>query len=472
MYLNEHFLRGVLPEAMIISSAFPEDANFSVDSRTLQPGDIFVAIQGEKSDGHSFLLQALKAGAAGLIVDVNKKDMLKQLDAKLLKGKLIVAVKDPLEALYCLAIAWRALFTGPVVAITGSIGKTSTKEILAAMLKRQGKEYLASSANQNTKLGVALNIMRIRQYHAGAILEAGINARGEMAEIAQLLKPTYAVITGVGHNHLEGLGSIGDIAAEKRAIFKYFSEENIGIINGDQALLASVGYHHPVVKFGLKTTNQVQARKVQAGSEQLDFILKIYNKKFPVSMTHGHTGMLVNTLAASSAAYLLGVPEETIVNVAQEPVIVPGRFERRTLKRNNGYVIHDAYNASPESMKAALLTFSRLQTNARKIVVLGDMLELGVNSPFWHRQLGRVLRKMSSSHHIILVGSMVTWTRRTLPVGAYVDSVTTWQEALPLLEKKLAEEESIVLIKGSHGTGLYQLAEVLSKPSSDSMQDD
>ena len=173
---------------------------------------------------------------------------------------------------------WRLLgvtsFTGPVVAITGSIGKTSTKEILAAIMKHHGKECLASTANQNTKFGVALNIMRIRKHHAGAILEAGINARGEMAEIAKLLKPTCAVITGVGHNHLEGLGSIGDIAAEKRAIFKYFSEENIGIINGDQSLLACVGYHHPVVKFGFKTTNQIQARKVQAQSEQLILYLK------------------------------------------------------------------------------------------------------------------------------------------------------------------------------------------------------
>lgn len=469
MYLNEHFLRGVLPEALILSKTFSGDACFSVDSRTLQQGDIFVAIAGEKSDGHSYVRQALAAGASGLIIDVNKQHVLKQLDAELCKNKLIVAVANPLEALYALAGAWRTLFTGPVVAITGSIGKTSTKDMLAAMMRHNGKECLASMANQNTKLGVALNILRIRNHHAGAILEAGINARGEMAEIAQLLRPNYAVITGIGHNHLEGLGSIGDIAAEKRAIFKHFSEENIGIINGDQALLSSVGYHHPIVRFGFKTTNQIQARKVQAGSDQLDFILKIYNKKHAVSVNNGHTGMLFNTLAAASAAHLLGVPDDIIVHVAQKPVVVPGRFERRALKGNKGYIIHDAFNASPESMKTALLTFSRLQTSARKIVVLGDMLELGVNSPFWHRQLGRVLRKISSSHHIILVGSLVAWTKKTLPVGAYVDSVATWQEALPLIEKKLTEEESVVLIKGSHATGLHQLAETLSAPNTHSL---
>jgi UDP-N-acetylmuramoyl-tripeptide--D-alanyl-D-alanine ligase len=114
-------------------------------------------------------------------------------------------------------------------------------------------------------------------------------------------------------------------------------------------------------------------------------------------------------------------------------------------------------------MKAALATFGKLPTNARKIVVIGDMLELGANSPFWHRQLGRVLRKMSSNHRIILVGSEVQWTQKALPVGACVDTVGTWQEALPVLEKQL-DNDSIVLVKGSHGTGLYQLAEKLSEP--------
>ena len=462
MYFNEHFLRGVLPGVTIISQAFPEDARFSVDSRSLQSGDIFVALQGERTDGHDHLAEALKAGAAGLIIDVRKRDLLKQLDERDLKKKLVIAVESPLDALYAMARARRAQYSNPIVAVTGSMGKTSTKELLASIMKLDGKNCLASHANQNTKLGVALNLLRLRDDHACAVLEVGINARGEMAEIAELLRPNFAIITGVGHCHLEGLGTIGDIAAEKRAIFKYFSGDNIGIVNGDQSLLANVGYAHPIVKFGFKTTNQVQARKVRTHADHMSFVFKIYREKFILNIPQTHNGILFNTLAASSAAYLLGVSTKTIVEAISHPVMVPGRFERRELLNKQGVLIHDAYNANPESMKAALATFSRLPTDARKIVVLGDMLELGMHSPFWHRQLGRVLRKMSSSHHIILVGSQVQWTKKALPVGAAVDTVATWQEAIPLLERQL-KQESLVLVKGSHGTGLYQLAEKMSK---------
>lgn len=377
--------------------------------------------------------------------------------------KLIIAVADPLDALYKLAAARRAQFANPVLAVTGSIGKTSTKELLSSIMKLDGRDCLASCANQNTKLGVALNLLRIKDSHACAILEVGINARGEMAEIAELLRPNFAIITGVGHCHLEGLGSIGDIAAEKRAIFKYFSGDNIGIINGDQPLLANVGYSHPIVKFGFKTTNQIQARKVRVHVDHMSFVLKIYREKFILNVPQTHNGLLINTLASCATAYLLGVPTSTIIEAAKQPVMVPGRFERRALKNHKGILIHDAYNANPESMKAALMTFGRLPTKARKVVVLGDMLELGVNSPFWHRQLGRVLRKMSATHHIILVGSQVQWTKKALPVGAAVETVATWQEAIPVLEKKMTEE-SIILVKGSHGTGLYQLAEKMSEP--------
>jgi UDP-N-acetylmuramoyl-tripeptide--D-alanyl-D-alanine ligase len=461
MYFNEHFLRGVLSEVKLISQAFPEDARFSVDSRSLQPGDIFVAIKGERTDGHDYLAAALKAGASGFIIDVRKQDILKSLDARELKNKLIIAVEDPLEAIFKMARVRRTQFANPIVAVTGSMGKTSTKELLSSILKLDGKECLASHANQNTKLGVALNLLRLQDHHECAVLEVGINARGEMAEIAELLRPNFAIITGIGHCHLEGLGSIGDIAAEKRAIFKYFSGDNIGIVNGDQPLLASVGYSHPIVKFGFKTTNQIQARKVRTHTDHMSFILKIYREKFILNIPQTHNGILFNTLSATAAAYLLGVPTQTIVEAVRQPVMVPGRFERRTLVNKHGILIHDAYNANPESMKAALATFTRLPTKARKIVVLGDMLELGIHSPFWHRQLGRVLRKMSATHHIILVGSEVQWTKKALPVGASVDTVATWQDAMSVLEQQL-KQESVVLVKGSHGTGLYQLAEKMS----------
>lgn len=462
MCFNEHFLRGALPEATITSAVFPEDARFSVDSRTLQPGDVFVAVQGKHRDGHEYIGHALKAGASGIIIDERKRDMLKYLDQPGCTTTFVAAVREPLDALYKLAYAWRASYTSSVVAVTGSIGKTSTKEILAAMIRSHGKECFASHANQNTKLGLALNILAVRKHHTCAVLEVGINARGEMDESAQLLRPNFAIITCVGHSHLEGLGSIAGVAQEKRTIFKYFSSNDIGIINGDQPLLANVGYTHPIVKFGYKTTNQVQARKVRIHADHVSAIFKIYNQKFELTLPQVHRGLLFNTLAASSAAFLLGVPSKAIIEEAQRPRTIAGRFERRVLKNGRGILIHDAYNSSPESTKMALAAFNELPSRARRIVVLGDMLELGTDSPFWHRQLGRVLRKMSSSHHIILVGSMVLWTKKALPVGASVDVVASWHEACALLEEKISDE-SLVLVKGSHATGLHNLAESMSE---------
>jgi len=366
MHLSEYFIRSALKQATILHQKFPHDARFSIDSRTLNPGDIFVAVKGSSTDGHNYIEQAIQSGAAGLMIDGSKREILDQYDKHLLENLVVIAVDNTLEALYTVAKAHRARLTMPIIGITGSIGKTSTKEMLGNIVKLSGRECYTSRENQNTKLGVALNLLNIRSHHDCGILECGINARGEMDEIVDILRPNFAVITGIAHSHLEGLGSIGDIAAEKRVIFKHFSSDNIGIINGDQALLAQVGYNHPVVKFGFKTTNQIQVRKVRVNDNRIDCIFKIYNEKHPVSLPHVHSGQLINRLAASAVAYLLNIPQSVIIEASKQYVQVQGRFEQRTLKNNKGLLIHDAYNASPESMKSALLTFSRIKTDAKK----------------------------------------------------------------------------------------------------------
>ncbi|HZW61614.1 MAG TPA: cyanophycin synthetase, partial [Candidatus Babeliales bacterium] len=242
----------------------------------------------------------------------------------------------------------------------------------------------------------------------------------------------------------------------------YFTEDSIGVINGDQALLANVGYVHPVLKFGSKTVNQIQARKIHIGSKHTSFILKIYKEKYHIVIKQVHHGVVFNSLAATAVAHLLGVPNNVIVQAIQQPVVIAGRFEQRALKDNKGTLINDCYNANPESMKAALLAFQKIESNAPKIAVLGDMLELGLNSPFWHRQLGRFLRKVPSLKHLILVGSMVKWTKKTAPVGLTVDVVPTWKEAIEQLKERLGQE-AIVLVKGSRGVGLNNLVEAVTE---------
>ncbi len=461
MRFDDHFITRALTDVSIVHRHFPHDPHFSVDSRTVQSGDIFVALPGTNCDGHEFVSEAFKKGAAGCIIAASKKAILKKISQVDLKNKLVLVVTDTLKALTQLARAWRLQFDIPIVAITGSVGKTTTKELLAQILSASGKKFFVSHANQNTKIGVSLNVLNLRKEHELAVFEVGISKRGEMAVLADLLRPTTAVITNIGHQHMDGLGSLNDIALEKRDIFKYFGEDSIGIINGDQPILANVAYQHPVIKFGSKTTNQIQSRKIRVSGSCTNFVLKIYKKKYSIELNQPHVGAVFNVPAATAAAYLLNVPEEIIVEAVQKPFVVAGRFEQRPISNSRGTLINDCYNANPESMKAALLAFQQVETKIPKIAILGDMLGLGVNSPFWHRQIGRFLRKVPSLRQVILVGDLVLWTKKTAPVGLQVDVVPTWQDAAKKLETKL-EQESVVLVKGSRAIGLNNLVKLFT----------
>lgn len=461
MQLNQEFIKKTVPGISFLYAKLPKLFSFAIDSRTLKEGEIFVALKGKQVDGHDFIEEALQKGAGGLFIAQEKKALLDKLDQNLLKTKLIMLSSDPYNALIDLAREWRKQFDYPVIGITGSVGKTSTKEIIHTILEEYKMPHVRSSGNQNTLLGVSLNILRMTSEHKAAILEVGINKRGEMAKIAELVKPTAAVITNVGHCHMEGLGSIIDIASEKRQIFKFFKEDSIGIVNGDNPLLANVAYTHPVIKFGSKTTNQVQARKINLEGNVTKFVLKLYGQKYQITLKKNHSGIVFNTLAATAVAYFLKVPVSTIVQAIEKQVVITGRFVERPLKTGNGFLIDDCYNANPESVKAALLAFEHINTKAQKIAVLGDMLELGVNSPFWHRQIGRFLRKAPSLRKVVLVGSLVQWTKKTIPVGVAVVHVQSWQEAQTYLHQEL-EKESAVLVKGSLGMKLKNLVNELT----------
>lgn len=455
MHLTEGFLKAVLPEAIVLHGKLDCQVTFSVDSRSILQHELFVPVQGAKLDGHSFLDQALITGAGALIAR-DKKFLLATFPQEILEKRIIIVVDNPLEAFLELASAWRARFTCKIVGITGSVGKTSTKYMLGSILTQAHKRCFVSHGNQNTLIGIALNVVRVNDEHQVAVFELGINVRGEMKKLAQFLRPDLAIITGIGHSHLEGLGTLASVATEKRAIFSYFNESSIGIINGDQAVLSGVGYAHPVVRFGLKTTNQVQARRVIMKDNKLSFFLKIYQETHCVTLNVQHRGMIMNALAATAAAHFLGVDGKTIVNALQSLPERSQRFERCPLKGYRGTLIDDCYNASPESMRAALLALEEIETLGKKVAVLGDMLELGENSAFWHRQIGRFLRKTPSLSHLILVGTQMQFMHKVVPVGIQVEMVPSWQEAIERLKYTL-ENDAVVLIKGSNGMQLHNV---------------
>lgn len=463
--LNNDFIQKCLPSCQIIQGELKKESlSFSVDTRTLLEGDVFIALQGQHTDGHDFIREAVEKKASGLIINKNKKSMLAAINKELLKDIFILLVDDVYGSCIKLATEWRKNFAIPIIGITGSVGKTSTKEILKNIFTVSHKVFFASKGNQNTLIGLSMNVLQLNHHHEVAVFELGISKRSEMAHLVDVLKPSIGLVTYIGHSHMSGLGSINDIALEKRQIFKNFKSENIGIVNGDLTVLANVAYPHPVMKFGYKTTNQIQARKVKLQEDSIEMILKIYNKKYKIQLPTNNLSIVNNVLAATAVACLLGIADENILKAIQLPFSVQGRFTTNLLNNGMGKIIDDCYNANPESMKSALLAFDQIKCTGNKIAIIGDMYELGIESAFWHRQIGRFLRKAASIHHVILVGTQVKYTSKTIPVGMKFDLVATWQEALAIL-KSIMVKDSIVLVKGSTGgykNGIVNIVKELS----------
>lgn len=459
MYLDHEIIKRVDPEARVLQGNLGHEVQFSIDSRTVAASELFFALAGEKTDGHLFLQNALKK-SAGAVIALHKQHTVLELPSDLLANKLIIAVQDPYQFLINLARAWRARFTYPIIGITGSIGKTGTKDTFACVLERCGKKYIASYANQNTLLGIALTIARLRHDLDCAIFEVGISKVGEMALMAQLLQPTTGIITYIAHTHTAGLGSLAIISSEKRALFSCFKETSIGIINGDIPLLSNTSYAHPVIRFGLKTSNQIQARQVKHLGHAISCTLKVYGKKYPLIITPDHLGRLNSALACVALAYHLELDMQKVLEgiAAYEPV--QQRFKQCSLKDYQGVLIDDSYNASPESVKAALTAFEYLPHHGKKIAILGDMLELGTTSNFWHRQLGRFLKKTPTVNEVIFVGKETEAAVALVPSNVRVTHVAHWTDAIPVVRATL-EDNSAVLVKGSRGIQLNKVVQEL-----------
>jgi UDP-N-acetylmuramoyl-tripeptide--D-alanyl-D-alanine ligase len=452
MHLNKQFIQTIVPHAVLGAQDVPLYPTFSVDTRTLQPGDIFIAIQGQHVNGHDFIDQALQKNAGGIIAGLDHQEVIEKKYKKELKNKFVLFVPNTTQALIELAKSWRQQFTIPIVGVTGSMGKTSTKEMIAAMMQASGKQYIASYGNQNTAIGASLHILRLNSSHAFAVFEMGIGPDENMSRIADVVRPTLAVITAIAHAHVETFGSLENIATEKRKICSYFNPENICIINGDVSVLTKASYKHPVVKFGTKLTNQFQVRNIKIQNNSLSFIAKIYDKKYSVLLPTVHAASAMHVIAGLAVAYFLHIPLEGAIQAAQEKSATKGRFEFVPTSEQ-GIMIHDAYNANVESMKAGLQAFDHYETKRKKVAVIGDMRELADKSVGLHKIVGRFLAKLKTIDHIFLVGDMVDYCKDYISEPQLVAHVKTAQEVIPLLAQYI-NQDTIVYFKASNGVGL------------------
>lgn len=478
MKLELDFLRRALPHASVFVGnqkevpidslkTLPVDERecvISIDSRAVGEGNGFLALCGNNVDGHDFLANAIESGASFVIAQKDKKDALKNIP----QNVLIILVPDTLQALVDLAKEWRQRFSYPIIGVTGSVGKTTTKEMLRSIFTSSNISACVSYKNQNTLIGLSLNILRMRGDHKVAVFEVGISQTGEMEEKVDILRPTIGVITTVAHAHMGGLGELPEIAREKKKLFTFFKSDDIGVIYGDQPLLGDASFRHPVVRFGLRTKNHIQARKIvlhkhRDGSTHVSFTLKLYRKKKDVYLKTNHKGNVNNALAAVATSYLLGIDFSRIIKGLTAFNGFEERFETRTLKDNNGVLISDCYNANPESMRAAIMAVHDMHVEGEKIAVLGDMFELGEKELFWHRQIGRVLGKALSINHVILVGERAKSIGKTAPLPTVVEYANNWSEAIEKLKAKLGKPDSLVLVKGSHAMELHHLVDHMSE---------
>ncbi len=418
----------------------------ATDSRRLPAGALFVALTGPNFDGHEFVAAAREQGACAALVERPAADPLPQL-----------RVADTRLALGRLAAAWRSRFTGPLIALTGSNGKTTLKEMIAAILRLRGPT-LATEGNLNNDLGVPLTLLRLTGEHAHAVIEMGANHHGEIAYLTGLARPDVAVINNAGPCHLEGFGDVAGVARGKGEIFQGLGPDGVAVINRDDVYAdywAGLNAGRRMVDFGLDQPAQVRGRVLDPARNR--FRLTADEEEVEITLPLPGRHNVRNALAAAAAALAVGATLAEVRQGLENLRGVGGRMQR-LVGWHGGAVIHDAYNANPASLAAALAAVGT--EPGRKWLVLGDMLELGPTAEALHAQSGREART-AGFERLYAVGEHSRAAAR-----AFADGGVHYENVEALIAELTRDlengEPAIVLVKGSRGMRLERVAAALA----------
>jgi len=435
-----------------------EFTGVSTDTRTIKKGEVFFALKGPNFDGHAFIKDAYQKGAIGAVVE-----LIPSLDPS--RAYNVMVVRDTLRALGHFAAHIRAQHKIPLVAVAGSTGKTTTKEMIAAMLERSftPSPVLKSEGNMNNLVGVPKTLFKLTHAHKAVVLELGISEPREMERLGYICKPDVAVITNIGRGHLLSFGSVEGVAKEKAQIFDFLSENGVKVVNLDDpwtVKIASVMRPEAAkATFSLKDKADVMVLELKAGFDGIDVVFGVRGQSVPVRLGTPAVCNVANAAAAIAAVLSLDVKTGDMQSALNAFVPVHGRME--VLKAGGLTVLDDTYNANPESMAAALQTLKA--ASGRKIAVIGDMLELGGASMEAHREIGG-LAAACGVDVLIAVGEMSkTVAQSAVAAGmkaASAHACANKADAIGAL-KGIVKQGDVVLVKGSRAVGLEAVVESL-----------
>lgn len=423
--------------------------NFCTDTRKIQKGDVYVGLKGEKFNGNEYYKEALEKGAKVAVISEIK---IAAEELKQYKDKTIIEVKDSLEAFGDIAAYKRDLYDIPVVQITGSVGKTSTRDIIANVVRTQYKT-LQTEGNQNNAIGLPTTLLKLKD-HEAVVVESGMNHLGEIRYLGKIAKPTVAVITNIGTAHIGFLGSRENILKAKLEILENLKPGGYIVINNDNDMLnkwAKEDTKYKKYTFGIEEKSDVMAYNIKVSEDYSTYNVKINNKEYFVKVPVSGKHFVYNSLCAIAVGNLLNIAPENIIKGIETFTLTKNRMEIDKIK-DNVTVINDAYNASYDSMKAALEYLKELPGN-RKIAVLGDMFELGEFAEEIHRKVGIevITHKVDM---LVTVGELANYIADEAEyLGMPKDQVirlNTTTEAINYLNDNL-EKDDVVLLKAANG---------------------
>lgn len=431
-----------------------ELVSYSKDSRNIKDGDVYLGIQGDRVNGNDYIEDAFNKGAAACITDCKvNKDLLEKF-----KNKTIIKVANTIDAIQKIAKYKRSLYNIPVIAVTGSVGKTSTKDIVANVLS-QKFNVLKTEANLNNHIGLPLTLLKL-QNHTAVVVEMGMNHFGEISLLTDIARPTGCVITNIGTSHIGNLGSRENILKAKLEILEGLKDDGFVLVNNDNDLLNKWTLNqnkYKVYTYGIENKSTYMATNIKESENSSGFNINGIKAEVPVGGTH----FVYNAICAFAVGDILGIKAEEIIKGIAEFKLTAKRMDIELIK-DNIKVINDSYNASFDSMKAALEVMNKTEAK-RKIAVLGNMLELGEYTKELHRKVGEEVVKNETD---ILI-----------TVGEYAEEIANKAKELGLKEiyifkdienaikllKSTIKKDDLILLKASNSMNFSKILDEIKK---------